>query len=309
MSNSDEYKSVYRRIEKLAGFDRTGTRLEQINALDLSDYDKRRNLLLEIGYQPANFDVWKHVVVFSQFEWTNLIIGIEPMNPNIIFPNRDQFNELIWSVDCWSMIHRLIADNLRKAKVETKRPSISKMIKNISNTFSNDSYSIADYVGATERIGLPIPAELYESIAITSSELGAGERCWIFRRLASNQWEIGKEGETKRLKGVLGFHDLMFALQNRGKDVELETMVGVHAGTLPDFSAAYEIDDEARRQVQAKIDKIQESIELAKSDGDLDLVEQYEIDKAPYEKYLREGTKPSGNARLLCTPSAPMGQI
>ena len=178
------------------------------------------------------------------------------------------------------------------------RPAIMKKGK---EAFSNNSYRKAEFIRATESLGLPIPAELYESIALTSGEIEAetGEQRWIFRRLASNQWEIGKEGATKRLSGVLGFHDLMFAIQNRGKDIELEMMVGVHANRLPDFGVDEEIDDKAKVQVQKAIADLQENIELAKSSNEFDLVEQYEADQAKYENYLRSSTKPGGMARAL----------
>ncbi len=298
MSSSDEYEEIYRRIQRSAGIDGIPRLLALINALELSDYDKRLELLSDIGYTPTNFDVWKNLEVLSQCEWTNLLIGVEPMKPDVPFPNPDDFNVLISSVNVWPVFHRLIHDKLLNVTAEMTRPAIMKKGK---EAFSNDSYRKADFIRATESLGLPIPAELYESIGSTSSEIEAeaDEQRWIFRRLASNQWEIGKEGATKRLRGVLGFHDLMFAIQNRGKDIELETMVGMHANSLPDFGVDEEIDETTRVQVRKAIADLQENIESAKSANKFDLVDQYEADKAKYENYLRSSTKPGGMARAL----------
>ena len=297
MSKSDEYEAIYRRI--IAGIDRTPRLLKQINKLDLSDYDERRKLLLEIGYQPANYDLWKHIVVLSQFEWINLIIGIEPMNPNINSPNPDKFNELIWGVDCWSMMHRLVANKLINARIEIKRSEIQKMIKNTPETFSNDSYCIADFMDATESLSLHIPSGLRESIISTSDEIETDERRWIFRRIANNQWEIGEEGASQRLKGVLGFHDLYFAIQNSGKDIELESMVGAPAGELPNFGSGEMIDRQYILQVENAINDIQQSIDIAKSEKKDDLVRDYEDDKTKLVKILRTGTRPGGKPRKL----------
>lgn len=298
MSSSDEYRAIYRRIQKSAGIDGVPQLLALINALELSDYVERLDLLIDIGYKKANFDVWKHFEVLSECEWTNLLIGIEPMKPDEQYPNPDDFNVLISSVNVWLVFHRLIHDKLLSSTAEIERP---KIVKRGKEAFSNDSYRKADFTRVTESLGIPAPGELYDSTGWTSGEFEAetGEQRWIFRRLASNRWEIGEEGATKRLKGVLGIHDLMFAIQNRGKDIKLETMIGAHTKRLPDFSVEEEIDDTAMTQVQRAIDDIQENIDLAQLEGEFSLVEQYEKDKAPLENYLQSGTKPGGNARSL----------
>ncbi len=54
MSDSDEYQKIYRRIEDMAGVDRTPRLLEQINGLELSNFELRLKLLIDIGYQRAN---------------------------------------------------------------------------------------------------------------------------------------------------------------------------------------------------------------------------------------------------------------
>ena len=123
MSISDEYNEIYRRIEELVGVDEP-TVLRQINSLELSDYERRRHLLLKIGYEPAKYDVWPNLHVLSQCEWTNLLLGTEPMDPNIRFPNPDNFWGLIRSVKAWLVIHRLVADNLRTATPANRRPVI-----------------------------------------------------------------------------------------------------------------------------------------------------------------------------------------
>ncbi len=299
MSDSDEYQKIYRRIEDMAGVDRTPRLLEQINGLELSNFELRLKLLIDIGYQRANLDVWKHIVVLSQCEWTNLIIGIEPLNPNIRYPNPDEFNELIWSVKCWSTLHRLIADKLRTAKVESERPAIEKNIRKELCELSNNSYHKKDLVEATKSLGFPIPTEFCESMALPTGEIEPTEQRWIFRRLASNQWEIGEEGSTKRIKGVLGFHDLMFAIQNQGNDIELETMICIHVGTLPNHGADQEVDFVAKAQIRKAIADLQVNIDLAQSEGEFDLAEQYQADQAKYEDYLLKSTKPGGEARSL----------
>ena len=111
MSTSDEYRAIYRRIHKSGGFLNTPKCLEQINALGQSDYEERLELLIDIGYKQTNFDVWKHFEVLSECEWTNLLIGIEPMKPDVPYPHPDDFNVLISTVSVWLVLNRLIPFN------------------------------------------------------------------------------------------------------------------------------------------------------------------------------------------------------
>ena len=147
MSISEEYEAIYRRIEDIAGIDRTPRVLEQINALELSDYEKRQDLLLDIGYTPVNYVIWGNLRVFSQCEWTSLLVGIEPIRPDIQFPNPDEFDVLIRTVDAWMVIHSLVGDQLRDVTPEKLNPEVLK----------RDS---AEPVGLQQRRAHPLCPEL-----------------------------------------------------------------------------------------------------------------------------------------------------
>ena len=65
MSDADQYKKIYQRIERLAGLDPTPRLLQEINSLGLSDFGQRLTRLVELGYQPTDHEVWKDMMVLS----------------------------------------------------------------------------------------------------------------------------------------------------------------------------------------------------------------------------------------------------
>lgn len=289
MSISDEYDEIYRRIEGLVGVDEP-TVLRKINSLELSDYERRRHLLLKIGYEPAKYDVWPNLHVLSQCEWTNLLLGTEPMDPNIRFPSPDNFCVLIRSVKAWLVIHRLVADNLRIATPANRRPIIEK--KDLE-AFSNDSYSKSDLIKATSSAGLHIPVELQPRTEVAISPV------WVFRPAATSKWEVGAEGNTKLLPLRKGFEDLSKALRNPNEDV-LRTIIGEDPDAfLHTFGSDNVLDSRYKAELQDQIAEIKESISMAHDEGETDLVEEYEAALEELEDCLKCGTRPGYAAKRL----------
>jgi len=172
MWDSDEYEKTYRRIEDMAGVDRTPRLLEQINALAISDYERRLELLVDIGYEPAKHEFWQHVEVFSLSEWSSLLIGIEPMKTDVRHPNPDPFDVLIRTVNVWLSIHRLIGDKLLDIDAEKEQPAI---VKSGRDALLNDSYRKADLIAATIAAAIPIPHKL---TSVASKKLHHRDGCF-----------------------------------------------------------------------------------------------------------------------------------
>ena len=289
MSTSDEYNAIYRRIGALVDIDKP-TLLREVNSLELSDYEQRRELLLKIGYKPAKYHIWFNLYVLSQCEWTNLLLGTEPMDPSIRFPNPDDFGVLIRSVKAWLVMHRLVADNLRKATPTNRRPLIEK--KDLE-AFPNDSYNKSDLIKATSSAGLHIPVELRPEAEVALSPT------WVFRPAATRKWEVGVEDDTKLLPPRKGFEDLSKALRHPNEDV-LRMIIGEDPNAyLPSFGADAQIDSRYKAEIQKDIAEIKESLSIARDEGNSSLVEEYEAELEQLEVHLKRGTKPGFAAKRL----------
>lgn len=325
MSSRDEYEAIYRRIEDLAGIDRTPRLLAQINALEPSDYEERLELLLDIGYMPTNYSVWGNLDVFSQCEWTNLLFGLEPMKPDVQFPNPDDFDVLIRTVGAWLVVNRLIGDQLRyvsAAKIS------QEIIKKDRDAIPNNSYSKTDLLAATSAVFLPVPRQLGH--LTDKSVLSSDEKPnWILRKIAGGIWEVGNKAQPEKLKAVTGFMDMAFAIRAEGKELsplelpgnrseesdivrvnlasspESRSDIGSVDGKIPDdqawtgFGSDDVADKKARTQYRVARQKLIAEVETAIETGNTDAAAEAQSCLDELEHYMSDVTMPGGRSRKL----------
>ena len=319
MSNTDEYETILRRIEDMAGIDRTPRLLDKLNKLDFADHDSRLDILLDIGYKPADFRIWGNLRVFSQCEWTNLILGIEPMNPNIRFPNPDEFLTLLHTVDAWLVIHRLIDDQLKGAKTERTNPEV---VKHDTGRIPNSSFEKSDLIAATSSVSVPIPCHLGNTTDISvGSQKNNPE--WVFRKLSGDFWEIGTMQDCRKLKGVTAFLDMAYAIDAEGKDInpldlpgsqsierehvnQSETTNREHTNSPEDdgpgwtgFGSDDVADSNYRHQIKKVLEKLKNDIEIAKETGDRSQEERARAELEDLQLYADQLTRPGGKSRKL----------
>lgn len=325
MSISDEYEAIYRRIEDLAGIDRTPRLLEQINALDLTDYDKRLYLLLDIGYKPANYPVWGNLSVFTQCEWTNLLFGLEPMKADIQFPSPDDFDVLIRTVDAWLIIHRLVGDQFGNVRPARSNPEV---IKRDRLSIPNNSYTKSDLITATRSASLPISCHIEHPT--NKSLRSRGEQpIWILRKSAGGFWEVGNEANPETLKAVTAFMDIAYAIGAEGRDFsplklpgnqsEEGDKVGANSPSLSEngletssidgkpsddrswtgFGSDDVADAKARRNYKHARQKLLDDIEIAHETGNSAEEDEAQGRLDELELFMNETTMPGGKSRKL----------
>lgn len=324
MPNSDEYEAIYRRIEDLAGIDRTPRLLVQINVLELSEFDRRLDLLLDIGYKPVNYAVWGKLKVFSQCEWTNLLLGIEPMKPDIQFPNPDDFDVLIRAVDAWLIVHRLVGDQLRNVTPERSAPEV---IKRDGVGIPNNSYAKSDLITATNFVSLPISCHLEHS---TNDLLRSQDEppIWVLRKVSGGFWEVGNEARPKKLKAITAFMDIEYAISTEGQDFSplklpgnqsekgdnmtadsSSSNIGWDVGGVDvdqtdnrdwtGFGSDDVADSTAREQYRNARQKLLNDIEIAVDTGDAAEENRAQDQLGQLELYMNQVTRPGGKSRKL----------
>jgi hypothetical protein len=311
VSDADKYEAIFRRIEDIAGIDRTPRLLKQINTLELSEYEKRHDLLLDIGYEAANFEVWRKHRVFTQCEWTTLLLGLEPMKLDAEFPTSDRFGALVKTVDAWLVVHRLMNDWLRDAKVVSENPGVVKQ----GSRIQNDSYSREDFIKAANTVGLPIPPLLLHSPVPKARPTNEGPE-WVFRK--SNRegfWEIGIRSDPILLKALSGFEDIAYAIKAEGHDFSPLALPGSQSIDLPDTTTASDVpchdepwtgfgsddvaDNKARASFKDAEKKLLDDIEIAQETGDSVAVMRAQTQLDELKVFMQDTTRPGGKPRKL----------
>ncbi len=132
-----------------------------------------------------------------------------------------------------------------------------------------------------------------------SLEKAAPSSAWVFRPVDGGNWEVGTGGNSKILKGGKGFKDFAVAVRCPNKNA-LPAMVGVCAeNEIPSLGSDAAIDKRTRIEVQREIQDIKESLEIARSEGDDDRVEEYKRELQDRDKYLKSGTRPGYAPKAL----------
>ena len=230
--------------------------------------------------KPADYQYWNLFPLLSVHECVMLMINVEPGTPIRSQSEKDQYKRILY-----------LAQSYRLQQIE---PFTDDHI----GPFTYYQIEPDKFIEWARSKDLAIPDDWRPCAKPDVQHVTTGAR-WICRRAPGNKWEVGHEGKSVFLKGGKGFEDFAVAVRTPDRDC-LKVIIRVDpAENIPTYGSDDMMDNQTATQIKRSIAEISESLQLARSEGKNDLVDEYEQELQPLTDYQKQSTQPGFKPKRL----------
>ena len=234
----------------------------------------------------ANFDYYNKFPRLPLETCFMLYINVEPGTPIRTQSEKDAYEEIVLLALSYGRAHKQPFENWRVGKFGKFEIEPAKFIKWLE---SNDYVVPEDWQ----------PCLLDERRTKPDMQDVTTAARWIFRRAPGNNWEVGHESRSVVINGGKGAEDFAVAVRTPDCDC-LKVIIGSDpAENIPTYGSDDMMDSETTAQVKKSVAEIKESLELARNEGESDLVDEYEDELKRLTDYLKKSSRPGLKPKRL----------